>query len=294
MAKRAAEWLVTDPGGLYWDATVGAGGHAREIAGRLTTGKLFGSDRDPKALLLAESALAGAPVNLVKARFSQLPDVWRDLNVSKLSGVLFDFGIGSFQLDDPDRGLSFDQDGPLDMRMGPDSEPVGAWLNTASEVEIAEVIAEFGEERRARGVARAIVRARPLATTHQLRDVIAHATPPAGRTKSFARVFQALRIRTNEELEEIEQGLGAMQELLALGGRVVAIAYHSLEDRRVKHFFRDQSRDCLCPPAFPECRCNHRAWLKVLTRHAEVPDEFEIRANPRARSARLRVAERLV
>jgi len=295
MAKRAAEWLITDPGGVYWDATVGAAGHAREIAGRLTkAGKLFGSDRDPGALVLAGSRLAGAPVTLVKARFSELTDVWHDLNVSQLNGVLFDFGIGSFQLDDPGRGLSFEQEGPLDMRLGPDAEPVSAWLNRAPESEIAAVIAELGEERRARGVARAIVNARPLTTTRQLRDVIARATPPAGRTKSLARVFQALRIRTNDELTEIEKGLWALQELLAPGGRVVAISYHSLEDRRVKHFFRQESRDCHCPAEFPECRCGHRAWLKVLTRHAEVPDESEKSANPRARSARLRAAERLV
>lgn len=295
MAKRAAEWLITDPGGVYWDATVGAAGHAREIAGRLSkAGKLFGSDRDPHALRLAESVLAGTPVTLVRARFSELPAVWRDLEAGALNGVLFDFGIGSFQLDDPTRGLSFDLDGPLDMRMGPDGEPVATWLDRAPEQEIARIIADFGEERRARGVARAIVNARPLTTTRQLRDVIARATPPAGRTKSLARIFQALRIQTNEELTEIEQGLGAMRELLAPGGRVVAISYHSLEDRRVKHFFRDEARDCHCPPAFPECRCGHRAWLKVLTRHAEVPDESEITANPRARSARLRAAERLV
>jgi 16S rRNA (cytosine1402-N4)-methyltransferase len=294
MANEAAGWLITNRDGVYWDATVGAAGHAREIISRLDDrGRLVVSDRDPGALELARSALAGQNVVAVLARFSELEREWREAGVGPVSGVLFDFGIGSFQLDAAERGLSFDLEGPLDMRLGPGGEPVRVWLNHAPEHEIASVIADLGEERRARPIARAIVQARPLATTTDLRRAITAATPPAGRTKTLARVFQAFRIRTNDELSEIDSGLAAMRTMLAPGGRVVAISYHSLEDRRVKQFFRQESRDCLCPADCPECRCGHRAWLSVLTRHAEVPGDEEVRVNPRSRSARLRAAERI-
>jgi 16S rRNA (cytosine1402-N4)-methyltransferase len=294
MAQRVCDWLVTDPRGTYWDATVGAAGHARVVIERLTEGgKLFGSDRDPKALALARTALTEAPVTLVPARFSELKDVWRNLKVEKLSGILFDFGVGSFQLADGARGIAFELDGPLDMRLDLRSEPLMDRLNRTSALELEEVIRTYGEERQARSIARAIVRRQPLETTAELRDAVQTASSPRFRQKTMARVFQALRIWVNEELHEIEAGLLAMKEMLAAGGRIVAISYHSLEDRRVKQFFRDESRDCLCPPELPACRCGHTAWLRRLTPRPEVAEPEEIAANRRARSAKMRVAERL-
>lgn len=292
MAERVITWLVTDPAGRYWDATVGAAGHASKIADRLTEGgELIGSDRDSNALNLANAALTGVTATLVQAKFSQLVEVWKRLEVGKLNGILFDFGIGSFQLDDPERGISFELDGPLDMRMGGTDEPLSRWLNRAAEAEIADVIYRFGEERSSRRIARAIAAARPLERTGELRAAVESVTPARHRTKTLARVFQAFRIRSNDELEEIRTGLAGTREMLAAGGRIVTIAYHSLEDRIVKQFFRRESTDCVCPPELPACVCGHRAWLKVLTRKAESPSESEIAHNSRARSARLRVAE---
>jgi 16S rRNA (cytosine1402-N4)-methyltransferase len=294
LTDRVVFWLVTDPRGVYWDATVGAAGHARAIAERLTEGgRLFGSDRDPHSLSLASAALTGAPVTLVAARFSQLEDAWRTQGVGTLTGILFDLGLGSFQIDDAGRGLSFDQDGPLDMRMDPGAPPLAAWLNRAQEKEIARVIFAFGEERRAWPVARAIAHARPLASTGELRQAIASVTPPPQRAKTLARVFQAFRIFVNHELEELQAALSALPTLLAPGGRAVVIAYHSLEDRMVKQSFREASRGCLCPPRQPVCTCDHKPWLKVLTRRAETPGDDEIANNRRARSAKLRAAERI-
>jgi len=294
MAVRVIDRLVVDPSGRYWDATVGAAGHARMIVERLTEGgKLFGSDRDPKALELAAAALAGHPITLATTKFSDLLETWQRLKVGKLNGLLFDYGIGSFQLDDPVRGISFELDGPLDMRLGGTETPVSAWLNAARETEIADVIHRYGEERAARRIARAIVARRPLVRTAELREAVESAVPARFRTKSLARVFQAFRILTNNELDEIRDGLKAARDMLVAGGRIVTLTYHSLEDRIVKHFFRQESTDCICPPDIPQCVCGHRAWLKVVTRRAEVPDPQEVEVNSRARSAKLRVAERL-
>lgn len=294
LTDRVVFWLVTDPRGVYWDATVGAAGHARAIAERLSEGgKLFGSDRDPHSLSLASAALTGAPVTLVASRFSELENAWRTQGVGKLTGILFDLGLGSFQIDEAGRGLSFDQEGPLDMRMDPGLPPLSHWLNRAQEKQIASVISEYGEERRAWPIARAIAHARPLGTTKELRDVIASVTPVPHRAKTLARVFQAFRIFVNQELEELKAALDALPNMLAEGGRAVFISYHSLEDRLVKQTFREAARGCICPPRQPICTCDHKAWLKVLTKSPETPEPSEIENNSRARSAKLRAAERI-
>jgi len=293
MADRVATWLVTDPKGVYWDATVGAAGHARVIARRLSEGgKLIGSDRDPLALDLASAALTDAPVTLVPARFSELERVWRDVGVGRLSGILFDFGIGSFQIADPQRGITFDRDGPLDMRMDPAGPSLSAWLNHAKEKEVADIIHRWGEERQARPIARAIVHRRPITTTFELRDAVLSVSP-RHRQKAVARVFQAFRIWVNDELDEIASALNALKAVLAVGGRVATLSYHSLEDRAVKQFVRTAASDCICPPRAPLCTCNHTAWLKPLTRRPECPGDDEVQTNSRARSAKLRVAERV-
>lgn len=292
LTNRVVYWLVTDPRGVYWDATVGAAGHALAIAERLTEGgRLFGSDRDPMALTLASAALTGAPATLCAARFSQLEHVWRTQGVGKLTGMLFDLGLGSYQIDLAERGIAFDRDGPLDMRMDPHGQPVSHWLNRAQEKEIARVVSEYGEERRARRLARAIAHRRPLSTTGELREAVASVTAPPERAKTLARVFQAFRILVNDELEELRAALSALRVMLQPGGRVVLIAYHSLEDRIVKHHFREAASSCVCPPRQPVCTCRHTPWLSVLTRRAERPGPEEIERNRRARSARLRAAE---
>ena len=210
-----------------------------------------------------------------------------------MTGILFDLGLGSFQIDDAGRGIAFDSDGPLDMRMDPSGPPLSTWLNRAQEKEIARVLSTYGEERRAWPLARAIAHARPLSTTKELRDTVASVTPVPQRVKTLARVFQAFRILVNDELEELRSALSALRELLAPGGRVVVISYHSLEDRMVKHFFREASSVCLCPPRQPVCTCGHVKWLNVLTRRAETPGVEEVESNRRARSAKLRAAERI-
>jgi 16S rRNA (cytosine1402-N4)-methyltransferase len=293
MPERAVELLVTDPSGVYWDATVGAAGHARRILERLAGGgKLICSDRDPNALALAEASLDASAVTFVAAKFSELANVWRKISMERLNGILFDFGIGSFQLA-AERGLSFDVDGPLDMRMGGTDTPLDVWLNRAPEREIADIIFRYGEERHARKIARSIVRSRPIHFTFALRDAVASVTPAVGRVKTWARVFQAFRIFVNDELNEIAKGLASTEETVGPNGRIVAISYHSLEDRAVKDFFRREAKGCVCPPDLLACACGHKAWLRILTRRPETPTSHEIESNSRARSAKLRAAEHL-
>lgn len=294
MVQQVADWLVIRPEGTYWDATVGAAGHTRVILERLAEGgRMFGSDRDARSLELASTALTGAPVTLVPARFTELEDAWQRLGAGPIDGILFDFGVGSFQLDDGERGISFEIDGPLDMRMGRSDETAGDRLNRVSEQDLVDVLRTFGEERHARAIARSIIGKRPVESTSQLRDAIASVANPRYLNKTLARVFQAIRIWVNEELDEIRAGLAATQKFLAPGGRIVTIAYHSLEDRIAKQFFRDASADCLCPDGIPMCVCDHSAWLRTLTRKPMVPDAAEVAHNRRARSAKMRVAERL-
>lgn len=294
MVQQVADWLVIRPNGVYWDATVGAAGHTRVIFERLAEGgRMFGSDRDAESLKMASTALTGAPVTLISARFSEICEAWIHVKTGPIDGILFDFGVASFQLDCGERGISFERDGPLDMRMGRSEETAGDRLNRVSERDLVDVLKTFGEERHAKAIARSIIGKRPMETTGQLRDAVAAVANARYLNKTLARVFQALRIWVNDELEEIRAGLAATQELLAPGGRIVTIAYHSLEDRIVKQFFRDASKDCICPDGLPMCVCGHTAWLRTLTRRPIVPDAAEIHDNRRARSAKMRVAERI-
>ncbi|MEW6568122.1 MAG: 16S rRNA (cytosine(1402)-N(4))-methyltransferase RsmH [Chloroflexota bacterium] len=290
--------LQPSAGSRHIDGTIGAGGHA---AGILQTsapdGELLGLDRDPQALRLARERLSpfGPRLHLRQASFALLADCAERLGWNQVHGILFDLGLSSMQLSDPARGFSFQLDGPLDMRFDPDQPTSAADLvNGLPEQDLADLLRRYGEEPRPRRVARAIVDARPLHTTRQLADVVARA---AGRKRRglhpATRTFQALRIAVNGELEALEAALPQALDLLAPGGRLVVIAFHSLEDRLVKNFLRDESRDCLCPPGQPACTCGHHATLRVLTPKPVRPAEDEVRRNPRARSARMRVAERL-
>jgi 16S rRNA (cytosine1402-N4)-methyltransferase len=284
-------------GGLYVDCTVGAGGHAAGIlAASSPNGRLLGMDLDPQALTLAQERLAafGYRATLRRASYTTLAGQLESLGWQVVQGIVLDLGVSSMQLDTAGRGFSFRADAPLDMRFDPDAQPSAADLvNRLPESELADLIYRYGEERRARQVARAIVAARPIETTGRLAAVVARATT-GGKSgiHPATRTFQALRIATNRELEAIEAVLPQARAALAPAGRLVVIAFHSLEDRIVKDFFRRESRDCLCPPKQPICTCDHRASLTVITPKPLVASEAESLENPRARSARLRVAEK--
>jgi 16S rRNA (cytosine1402-N4)-methyltransferase len=284
--------------GRYIDGTVGAGGHAFGILEASSpSGLLLGIDRDPYAIKVAEQHLAPFKerVFLRKGSYAQMHFYSDGLGWEHVDGILLDLGLSSMQLDTPERGFSFQTEGPLDMRFDPGAEQSANQLVNELEVEVlADVIWRFGEEPRSRRIARAIVQARPLSTTKELAQVISDAV---GRTKRglhpATKTFQALRIAVNDELDVLERGLEVGCGLLKSGGHMVVISFHSLEDRIVKRYFRRESRDCICPPETPVCVCNHKASLKVLTPKPIRPKEAEIQANPRSRSAKMRVAERL-
>lgn len=291
--------LAPRPGGSYIDGTVGLGGHAAALLTAAGPGaRLLGIDADPDALTIARERLAryGGQVTLVRGNFADLAAAARAAGFDRLTGVLLDLGVSSLQFGPRGRGFTIRWDQPLDMRMDP-TLPVTARdiVNEWAEEDLANVIYRFGEERRSRAIARAIVRARPLNTTVQLARTIEQAVGGAGsRTHPATQTFQALRIAVNGELDSLTTALREAHDLLdAPGGRMAVISYHSLEDRIVKDFFRQASQQCICPPELPICRCDHRASLRLVTRGAVQPSPTEVAANPRARSARLRVAERL-
>ena len=285
-------------GGTYLDGTLGGGSHAEAILEASSPdGRLIGLDRDPVAIDEARRRLArfGSRVELHNASFAEV-DRTPGLERGMLDGALLDLGVSSAQIDDKARGFSYRQDAPLDMRMGPRGEPVREWLSRAELSEIQRILREYGEERHAHRIARVIVRERkraPIDTTGRLREVVESAVPASGHPlKSVARVFQALRILVNDELGALASGLELSITALRPGGRLVVIAYHSLEDRLVKLTFRELASDCVCPPEFPVCRCDKRSEVEILTKRPVVPSAREIEANPRARSARLRAAEK--
>lgn len=297
LLHEAVEHLAVQPGGRYVDCTTGAGGHARAILEAAAPGGLLlGLDADPVAISVARENLApfGDSVQLVEANFRDLRRFCRSHNFVPVHGVLFDLGISSIQLAD-ERGFSFQMEAPLDMRFNPKQAlTADDIVNHYTEQDLADVIWRFGEEPASRRIARAIVRARPLRTTVELAGVIARAG--GGRRRRIhpaTRTFQALRIAVNDELGALRDALSQAVDVLGRGGRLVAISFHSLEDRIVKQFFQQESRDCICPPEQPACTCGHRASLRIITKRPVMPSAEEIAANPRSRSARLRAAEKL-
>jgi len=280
------------------DGTLGAGGHAWGILdASQPDGRLLGMDLDPQALELARQKLApfGERAILVRASYRTVAKQLAALGWDAVDGILLDLGLSSMQLEAPERGFSFQVDAPLDMRFDPTSPLSAADLvNNLPERELADILFRYGEERNSRQVARAIVRARPLHTTQGLVEVVRRATSGgASGIHPATRTFQALRIAVNQELEALEEVLPQALAGLAPGGRLAVIAFHSLEDRLVKQFMRREGKDCLCPPRQPVCTCGHKATLREITRQPIRPQEAEVKENIRARSARLRVAQRL-
>lgn len=291
-------YLQPRSAGRYVDGTLGAGGHAFGILqASQPHGHLLGLDVDPQALHLAREKLVqfGARVHLVQASYASLRTQLDALGWERVDGIVLDLGLSSMQIDTPGRGFSFQVDGPLDMRFDPRNPVLAADLvNNLSENELAELLFRYGEERRSRQLARAIIRSRPIHSTRELAQVVAAASP--GRPQGIhpaTRTFQALRIAVNRELETLEAALPALVGALFPRGRLAVIAFHSLEDRIVKGYFRQESRDCICPPRQPVCTCGHHAAVNEITRRPVRPGDAEVSANPRARSARLRVVEKL-
>lgn len=304
LLEEAVDWLRLRPGGVYVDATLGPGGHAEAVLQALPPdGRLIGIDRDPKALELARARLARFGDRFVALRgdHRDLLALVRGAGAFAVDGVLADLGISTAQLDDPERGLSFRVDGPLDMRLDTGSgEPTAAdLLAEAPETELRRILREYGEERLAGSIARAIVRERarqPLRRTLELAALVERVAGPAARRFRIhpaTRTFQALRIAVNGELVGLDRFVTDAASLLRVGGRLVVITFHSLEDRAIKHAMRGLAQRCTCPPGLPVCGCGRGNILSVLTPHGVVPSQAEIGANPRARSARLRAAERL-
>ena len=304
MRERVVEVLTDAVDGPFVDATLGAAGHAsavaRSRAARYGHAHLIGIDRDTHALALAEQRLADLPstirVDLVHARFDALVQVCEDLGDPHPAAVLFDLGISSMHVDQPERGFSYRHEGPLDMRMDPTAPLTAATVvNEYAPADLVRVLREYGEERFADRIVRAIVAARPLTTTTELADIVRNAIPAAARRHGghpATRTFQALRIEVNTELDALARVLPDAVELLVPGGVCAVLAYHSLEDRIVKRAFADAARGCICPPDLPVCGCGREPLVEHVIRRPERPDETETQRNPRASAARLRVVRR--
>ena len=294
--------LNIKPDGIYVDGTLGGAGHSSQIAQRLTTGRLIGIDRDPVALAAAGKRLEPYMdrVTLVHSNFCEMAQVLEDLGISGVDGILMDLGVSSPQLDDGERGFSYMVDAPLDMRMNnEDALSAETVVNTWSQEELKRILYTYGEERYAPQIAAAICRRRevkPIATTLELVDIIRSAMPPAAlREKQHPakRSFQAIRIAVNDELGSVEKAMEVAIPLLNPGGRLAIITFHSLEDRIVKTAMADAAKGCTCPPQFPVCVCGKKPKVKLISRKPIVSSAEELEANPRARSAKLRVCEKL-
>lgn len=288
--------LTPRAGGRYIDGTLGAGGHAAGILeASAPDGELLGLDRDPQALAIARQRLAGfgGRAHIVHASYLEMAENAQRLGWDKVDGIVLDLGVSSMQVDSAERGFSFLQDGPLDMRFDPTLGSSAADLvNSLGESELADIFFRYGEERLSRKIARAIVQHRPLTTTRQLADLVLKTIGKRERIHPATRTFQALRIAVNGELDAVESVLPLAVEMLRPGGRLAVISFHSLEDRIVKTFFRRESRDCLCPPQQPICTCGHRASIVEVNRKPIEAGEEEIQENSRARSAKLRIVEK--
>jgi 16S rRNA (cytosine1402-N4)-methyltransferase len=296
--KEIIHALQPRSGGRYVDGTLGAGGHARGILeASAPDGQLLGLDVDPQALALARKTLAPYEerIHLAQASYTSLFTQLTQLQWEAVDGIVLDLGASSMQFDTPERGFSFQYDAPLDMRFGPQALQTAADLvNTYSERELADLIYQYGEERDSRKIARAIVKARPIHTTRELVAVIESVSPRRGeRVHPATRTFQALRIAVNDELASIEEVLPQAVAAIRSGGRLAVISFHSLEDRIVKDFFREQSKDLVNPPYERIYEQERRATLKEVNRKPITPSEAEIKSNPRARSAKLRIVEKL-
>ncbi len=292
-------YLITNPKGIYLDGTIGGGGHAESILNILDAdSKYIGLDQDIEALHFSKNRLERyTNISYHHNNFADFDAVLMDLKIDTIDGILLDLGLSSHQIDTDNRGFSYRHDTPLDMRMDQDNPHTAAdLLNTLEEDELKSIFYTYGEERKSRQIAKQIVNNRktnPIHSSDQLRGIIDQLIPARFAIKSYARIFQALRIAVNRELESLEGFLKKMISFLNPGGRCVIISYHSLEDRIVKNFIREKSNPCTCPPEFPECNCGRIPELKSVTTKVVKASENETRTNSRARSARLRVGEKL-
>lgn len=301
LLEEVIEHLNIKPDGIYVDGTLGGGGHSSEIAGRLTMGKLIGIDQDEAAILAAQSKLApfGERVTIVRSNYSDMANILKGLGIDKVDGILLDLGVSSYQLDTPERGFSYKEDAPLDMRMDTrNSKTAKDIVNNYGEMELFRIIRDYGEDNFAKNIAKYIVRMRqekPIETTFELTEAIKAAIPMKIRMTSghpAKRTFQAIRIELNRELEVLQDTLSDMIRLLKPGGRLCIITFHSLEDRIVKSCFRNNENPCTCPPDFPICVCGNKPKGRVITRKPILPSEEELEYNKRSKSAKLRVFEK--
>ncbi len=301
LKQESIEGLNIKPDGIYVDCTTGGGGHSLEIAKRLTTGKLICIDKDTDALTAAHEHLVEYlnKIIFVNDNFANIDRILADLNINGVDGILADLGVSSYQIDTATRGFSFMKDARLDMRMNKtqtlDAEYV---VNNYSEADLARIMFDYGEERNSRQIARKIVKFReqkPITTTFELRDIVVSSYPPKfqGKTSLPNKVFQAIRIEVNNELNDLPTAIEKMLQVLHKFGRICIITFHPLEDRVVKNAFKLHSTDCICPPKMPKCVCGHKADVKLITRHPIVPTDNELLSNSRSGSAKLRIAEKL-
>lgn len=299
LLRQTLEALAVRPDGIYLDGTAGGGGHSAAIAERLTAGgRLIALDRDPDAIRAAGARLAGLPATLVQTNFVHMDAVLSSLGIPAVDGILLDIGVSSHQLDAPERGFSYHHDAPLDMRMSQSGKTAADLIARLSEQELSQIFWRYGEERFSRPIARAIVRERarcPIETTLRLSDIVSSAVPAAARRDGHParRVFQALRIAVNGELDCLSAALDTAFDCLAPGGRLAVITFHSLEDAIVKERFAAWRVGCICPREFPVCVCGRTPPARAVLKKPAAADDWELAENPRSRSARLRCIEKL-
>jgi len=299
MLKEVIEGLAIQPGGRYIDCTLGGTGHTVAILDNSAPGgQVLGIDADASVIDKARTTLAayGNAVLLVKSNFADLEEIAKEHNFYPVHGILFDLGLSSIQLGTRERGFSFQSEAPLDMRFDTSQGKTAADLvNSLSENELSKIIWEYGEDKQSRQIARKIIQNRPVRTTLQLAGIVEQAVGGRhGKIHPATRTFQALRIAVNNELVNLKSALSQATNMLGYEGRLVVITYHSLEDRIVKQFIAEESRDCICPPGTPKCICGHHARLKPVNKKVITPEAVEVKKNPRSRSAKLRIAERIM
>ena len=298
LLEQCLDGLDIKPDGIYFDGTCGGAGHSREIAKRLTTGRLIGIDRDPDAVAVASERLGGLPAQVVRGNYSEIKQIADDLGISGADGILLDLGVSSYQLDNAERGFSYHNDAPLDMRMSKEGSSARDIVNEYSKEQLTKILYEYGEEKFAPRIAETIIKRRsekPVETTTELADIVRDSIPAKFRRDKnpCKKTFQAIRIAVNCEFDHLDRALDEGFELLKPGGRFCIITFHSLEDRIVKQRFAGWCKGCTCPPDFPVCVCGNKPKGKLVCRKPLEASEEELEANPRSRSAKLRIIEKL-
>ena len=298
LLEQCLDGLDIKPDGIYFDGTCGGAGHSREIAKRLTTGKLIGIDRDPDAVAVASERLSGLPAQVVRGNYSEIKQIADDLGICGADGILLDLGGSSYQLDNSERGFSYHNDAPLDMRMSKEGTSARDIVNEYSKEQLTKILYEYGEEKFAPRIAETIIKRRsekPVETTTELADIVRDSIPAKFRRDKnpCKKTFQAIRIAVNCEFDHLDRALDEGFELLKPGGRFCIITFHSLEDRIVKQRFAGWCKGCTCPPDFPVCVCGNKPKGKLVCRKPLEASEEELEANPRSRSAKLRIIEKL-